>query len=129
MPLETVNNIDDLDQNNPIDDDPVNEGDNHIRNVKLALQKNVGGDDVSTQLKQNDIVALNADANGVQVTGQATVSEAAPVAVEDVSRKDYVDGELAAAVASLQTQIDNILNGTTPFTGVVNGIDWIANGP
>lgn len=129
MPLETVNNIDDLDQNNPIDDDPVNEGDNHIRNVKLALQKNVGGDDVSTQLKQNDIVALNADANGVQVTGQATVSEAAPVAVEDVTRKDYVDGELAAAVASLQTQIDNILNGTTPFTGVVNGIDWIANGP
>ncbi len=80
--------------------------------------------DGAVSLNFNGIVKLaTADFGGFS-TGQHRVSEAAPLVASDLTRKDYVDG----LIADLQTQIDNIINGTTAFTGVVNGVDFIANG-
>ena len=38
MGLEVVNVIEDLDPNWPLGDDPVSQGDDHIRNIKKAVQ-------------------------------------------------------------------------------------------
>ena len=122
MPLEAVATIDDLVATNPIDDDPVDEGDNHIRNVKVALTKNVSGNATSTQLKASDVTVVNADNKGLQVTGQVTASDAAPVNPEELTRKDYVDGLIAA----LQLELDNLINGTTKFTGAQEAPDFTA---
>jgi hypothetical protein len=54
------------------------------------------------------------------------VSVAAPVDVEDLTRKDYVDAEVIAAAATIDSRIDDILNGTTPFTGTVVAPDFQA---
>lgn len=119
MPLEAGNFIDDLNADWPLGTDPVAEGDDHLRLIKRCLKGNVSGDTLGTQLLASAVVALGADGTGSATTGQATASDAAPAAVDDLTRKDYVD----ALIAALQTQIDNIINGTTPFTGdvTVNG--------
>ena len=122
MPLENVSFIDDLVATNPIDDDGVDEGDNHIRNLKVAILKNLGGNATSTQLKQADTTALNADANGAQVTGQVTASDAAPVDPADLTRKDYVDAE----IATLRAELDALIDGTTKFTGAQEAPDFTA---
>lgn len=137
MALEPAfDNINDLVPANPIDDDPVDEGDNHIRGLKQALQGNVTGDALATQLLQAGITALNADDKGAQVTGQVTVSEAAPLNPEELTRKDFVDGEvvtlnqtiatLQTQVDGLQTQLDNLIDGTTKFTGAQEAPDFTA---
>lgn len=149
MALEVVTNIDDLVAANPLFDDPVNEGDNHIQNLKIAVQKNLGGNDLSTQLKAVDVVALNADNKGAQVTGQVTVSDPTPLNPEELTRKDYVDAgdlvlqgqidtndtdittlqgqvsTLEATVISLQAEIDDIKNGFD-FTGPITAPDVTA---
>lgn len=92
MPLEPAfDNIDDLEPANPALDDVVNQGDDHLRGIKKALQGNVAGDALSTQLLQSDVVALNADDRGAQVTGQVTVSDPAPLNPDELTRRDYVD--------------------------------------
>ncbi len=63
-------------------------------------------------------------ARGLSVTDQVTANAAAPTAVNHLTRKDYVD----AQVASLQSQIDNIVSGATAFTGTVTAPDFNATG-
>ena len=63
MPIEQFDNIDDLDPLNPLDDDPVSEGDDHLRGIKNALQANVTGDDVETRLMVAAVIRAFADAN------------------------------------------------------------------
>ena len=58
----------------------------------------------------------------LELTG--LISDAAPVNPDEAARKDYVD----AQIAGLQAQLDDLINGTTPFTGVVSGVDFIATG-
>jgi len=82
-----------------------------VKDGAVALYFN-GGAKISTQT------------DGGETEGQHRATAAAPVGASDLARKDYVDG----LIADLQTQIDNIINGTTAFTGVVNGVDFIANG-
>lgn len=57
MPIESFGNIDDLDPLNPLDDDPVSEGDDHLRGIKESLQGNVSGDDLETRLLVAGLVA------------------------------------------------------------------------
>ncbi len=114
MGLETFGFIDDLNPDFPLSSDPVSEGDDHIRGVKLSVQGSIGGTDGQTTIPFP-----------LSVTGKATVSDEVPVDPGDLTAKSYVD----PLVADLQTQIDNIINGTTAFTGDVNGTDFIANGP
>ena len=123
MALEPAfDNIDDLVATNPAANDPVNEGDDHVRGIKNALKANVSGDAVATQLKAAGLVALNADNKGVQVTGQALVSDPAPLNPGELTRKDYVD----AQIANLQLQLNNLINGTTKFTGAQEAPDFTA---
>lgn len=68
MPLEPdVDNIDDLVQSNPIVTDDVNEGDNHLRIIKRALQGNVSGDDLTTSLLAAGIPMFRVDGVGAAV--------------------------------------------------------------
>ena len=92
MPLEPIfDHIDDLNPGNPIVDDPVNEGDNHLRGIKQALQGNVVGDALTTSLLVGLVAALTVDADGAIVVGQVKVSELLPLDPDDLTRKDYVD--------------------------------------
>ncbi len=102
MPLEpNFDNIDDLVSANPALDDEVNEGDNHIRGVKNALQGNVSGSDLRTALLQQGIEALGVDDKGAQVVGQVTVSDPAPLNPDELTRKDFVDAQTGIAGVGL----------------------------
>ena len=174
MPLEPVDHLDDLVITNPTDTDPVSEGDNHIRNLKIALAAGVTGNadetrllvqgiaralavatgfDIRTTVDQSlEVRLLNSDTTDVGIslemeattgnaairetdgagvpgaafmtmerggglvsTGQHKVTAAAPAAIDDLTRKDYVDG----LIAVLQADIDNIKNGFA-FTGAIS---------
>ena len=102
MPLEPAfDNIDDLEPANPALDDVVNQGDDHLRGIKKALQGNVAGTALVTQLLQQGLIALAVDDKGAQVTGQVTVSDPAPLNPEELTRRDYVDALSVAAGAGL----------------------------
>ncbi len=59
MPFENAEYISELVDTNPVSNDPVNQGDDQIRQVKKSLQANVLGDVVGTQLLVNNLVALD----------------------------------------------------------------------
>ncbi len=102
MPLEPdFDFIDDLDSANPVTDDEVNEGDNHIRGVKNALQGNVRGDALTTALLQAGVDALSVDDKGAQVVGHVTVTDPAPLNPDELTRMDYVDALSVDAGAGL----------------------------
>ena len=52
---------------------------------------------------------------GIQVSGQARVTEAVPTQADDLTRKDYVD----TLVAAVQADLDNVKNGFA-FTGPIS---------
>ncbi len=63
---------------------------------------------------------------GVGITGQAVVSDPAPLNPDELARKDYVDGEIStlntsllAAIAVVQADLDNVKNGFA-FTGAIS---------
>jgi len=115
MPIEAFGNIDDLDPANPLVDDPVSEGDDHMRGLKLSLKGNVTGDNTETRLLAATLVKLLTTDKGVTVTGQVLVSDPAPLNPDELTRKDYVDG----LIASLQAEINDIKNGFA-FTGPIS---------
>ena len=59
MPFENAQYISELVDTNPLSDDPVNQGDDQIRQIKLALQSNVLGTVTETELLVNNLVALS----------------------------------------------------------------------
>ena len=67
MPLEPVTHLDDLVVTNPTDTDPVSEGDNHIRNLKIALAAGVTGDAAETRLLALGVLRLLAVASGADI--------------------------------------------------------------
>ena len=68
MPLEpSFGNIDDLNPDWPLGTDPLAEGDDHIRGIKLSLQGNVTGDATQTRLLTDALVALITTDAGVNV--------------------------------------------------------------
>ncbi|MCK4866470.1 MAG: hypothetical protein KAT39_00365, partial [Alphaproteobacteria bacterium] len=58
MPFENAQYISELVDTNPLSNDPVNQGDDQIRQIKLALQANVLGDATETSLLVNNLAAL-----------------------------------------------------------------------
>ncbi len=58
MPFENAEYISELVDTNPVSNDPVNQGDDQIRQVKKSLQANVLGDVNATQLLVNNLIAL-----------------------------------------------------------------------
>lgn len=69
MPLENFGNIDDLDPANPLVDDPVSEGDDHLRGIKQSLQGNVQGDDTFTALLADGFIRAVVDALAFSIKG------------------------------------------------------------
>ena len=77
MPLEpTFDNIDDLDPANPFADDPVSEGDDHLRGIKKALQANVTGDDLETRLMVASVIRAFVDASRLTAIDELLVKGA-----------------------------------------------------
>ena len=67
MALEPVSFLDDLVVTNPTDTDPVSEGDNHIRNLKIALAAAISADATDVRLLAGGANALEADAAEVRL--------------------------------------------------------------
>lgn len=67
MALEIVADIDDLVPTNPTATDPVSESDDHHRNVKIAILKNLAGDANSTTMKVADAARVIANATGCDI--------------------------------------------------------------
>ena len=77
MALEpNFDNIDDLVPANPLDNDPVDEGDDHLRGIKQALKGNVTGDATVTRLMIG---------NGVTIVGEASVNGQDVIGPNDTS--------------------------------------------
>ena len=93
----------------------------------ISMSRNAG-----VQLFYNNLQAMaTTSAQGISVQGDVVINSAAPTSDNHAARKDYVDGKvngLQPQLDSLQTQINNIINGTTAFTGVVNAPDFNATG-
>ena len=103
MALEPVTNLDDLVVTNPTDTDPVSEGDNHIRNLKVALAANVTGDAVNTRLLSGGALKFQVKADGAEVTGDL----------------DLLVATLLQIITSVDaTQTIRMLNADTPDLGV-----------
>ena len=132
MPLEPdFDNIDDLVPANPATDDEVNEGDNHIRGVKNALQGNVSGSALRTALLQQGVEALGVDDKGAQVVGQVTVTDPAPLNPDELTRADYVDGlvlVLQGLIDQLRIDVDantaQVGLNTASIIDIENGFDF-----
>lgn len=77
MPLEPVDHLDDLVVTNPTDTDPVSEGDNHMRNIKVALAAGVTGNADETRLLANEVATLLAKIGAVDIIGSALTMFAA----------------------------------------------------
>jgi len=73
MPIESFGNINDLDPDNPLVDDPVSEGDDHLRGIKQSLQGNVSGDDTFTALLVGGFAAALVDALAFTVKGAPVI--------------------------------------------------------
>ncbi len=77
MPLEPVDHLYDLVVTNPTDTDPVSEGDNHMRNIKVALAAGVTGNADETRLLANEVATLLAKIGAVDIIGSALTMFAA----------------------------------------------------
>ena len=113
MPIESFGNIDDLDPLNPLVDDPVSEGDDHLRGLKLSLQGNVQGDDTFTALLVAGFIAATIDATALTIKA--------------VTLFDMDDNTIDEAV---QIAMRNLIGGhrliTTPVFGTLQ-IDQLAS--
>ena len=98
MTVETITNgIEDLDPNFPAGTDPVSEGDNHVRNIKTALDlsfPNTSGAWNTT----SEIRASGYDAKDVKIRNVGT-----PTVATDAARKGETDA-LSARVDALEAQ-------------------------
>ncbi len=107
MPLEpSFGNIDDLNPDWPLGTDPLAEGDDHIRGIKLSLQGNVTGDAAQTRLLADAIATVFARAGSVEVIAQAAAS--ARLALRDDTDALNYAVIFAAAVGGLfvDSQVD-----------------------
>ncbi len=114
MPLEPdFDHIDDLDSDNPFPDDPVSEGDDHLRGIKNALQGNVSGDDLETRLLVAGLVAALVDADKLSVLARALIDldNSAEDELTEIAVRNLIGGYRMAVVAATgQLQIDQLDN-------------------
>lgn len=74
MGLETpFDYIDDMDAANPLatNNDPLVQGDDHLRGIKRVVQNHLGGTATVTQLKVNGVVVTDLTANTFKLTAPA----------------------------------------------------------
>ena len=84
MPLEpSFGNIDDLNPDWPLGTDPLAEGYDHIRGVKLSLQGNVTGDAAQTRLLADALIALLTADDGIRVKATNPVQANTLIRMQD----------------------------------------------
>ena len=107
MPLEPqFDNIDDLDPANPLADDPVSEGDDHLRGIKNALRGNVQGDDSFTALLAGGFIQALVDVLSFTVKGP-------PLIDLDSSGADVL------ALLRARNEIGGVSLSVDPVTGTI----------
>jgi len=153
MPLENANFIQQLDKNNPIDTDPIANGDDHLRMIKRCLLNSLAGLqgvlDWDSEIKANDATSnrglttkqqTEAIANAAAAAAAANKLEA-PVALSELSTSlqnkiNNIDDKLEAPVqeSELSTAVQNKLNSQVQvevFQGIryldSNGDNWSAS--
>lgn len=137
MPFEDAKYIDELVDTDPVPNDPVNQGDDQLRQIKLALQANVLGNVDGTQLNVANLPALDIAQPTPEfpVMTLGALSQAAKVKLGNVEGDDVVqlDNAIAAAGIQLRGQAVVIFEGVETgaaamyFTGEV-AIITTANG-
>lgn len=76
MPIESpVNNINELNPANPLLDDPVSEGDDHIRLIKTALTNNFAGIGGNVTATHNELNYLDIAVLGTAAASKALVAD------------------------------------------------------
>lgn len=124
MTVETINNgIEDLDDTLPAGTDPKSEGDNHMRNIKLALGLSFPGSDGAWNTNQI-IRGLGYDAKAAPI-----IDVGAPVNPTDAARKGDVDA-VSAIVIDNTERIDDIEEQVGRFQsfGHYDGINDVLEG-
>lgn len=120
MPFEDAKYIDELVDTDPVPNDPVNQGDDQLRQIKLALQANVNGDVDGTQLLVGNLPALDIAQPGPEfpVMTLGAFSQAAKVRLGNVDGDDgaFLDNVIDAAIVALRGM--NVLEVETFVQGV-----------
>ena len=103
MALEVVTHIDELVATNPTASDPVSEGDDHVRNLKIAVLKNLSGDNNQSALKAADVDRVIANSTGGQIIGTllSLVSAADADLLLQILNSDTPDLGLALKLAAV----------------------------
>ena len=121
MGLETVTHLDDLNVSNPVSGDGLDETDNHLRNIKLALKTdlpNVNGPVNFTPTEANVLAGVT--------PGTAAASKA--VVLDASSKIDVLDMTAwkigGVAVTSIAAEL-NILDGVTATKDELNILDGV----
>lgn len=108
MGLETVSNITDLVSTNPVSNDPKSEGDDHIRNIKVALKTdfaNITAPVTAThvELNYNDIATLGTAEASKTVTCDASKAIIGLTSVSSTAFIGALTGTVTGAVTGSLT--------------------------
>ena len=105
MPFENAQYISELVDTNPLSNDPVNQGDDQIRQIKLALQANVLGDATETSLLVNNLAALLIERITefpIMRMGGETLTEKLALGNVDGDDGVFLDNAIDAAIVALR---------------------------
>lgn len=126
MGLETVSTpakIGELDKNNPASGDPVNRGDDHIRNVKKVIKETFSGIDAEGA----DAVPVTAESAELNILDGATLTtdelnilDGVTATAEEINVLDGISEDLEAADL-------NILDGVTATTDELNYVAGVTS--
>ena len=131
MPFEgQVNYIADLNPVYPQSDDPVSQGDNHIRNIKKAVKDtfpNVDGPVNATDEELNQLAGNNVIGDISDIEGRVSKNEA-DIAKNAADIKTNSDG-IAANAAGIATNAGNIASNDQDIAALDSRIDALENAP
>ena len=124
MPIEgQVNNISDLNPVYPQSDDPVSQGDNHIRNIKKAVKDtfpNVDGPVNATDEELNQLAGNNVIGDISDLEGRVSQNES------DISKNA---SDIATNAAGIATNAGNIASNDQDIAALDGRVDALENAP
>lgn len=131
MPIEgQVNNISDLNPVYPQSDDPVSQGDNHIRNIKKAVKDtfpNVDGPVNATDEELNQLAGNNVIGDISDLEGRVTKNEL------DIQNLGATSGDHAlridANAEGIATNAGNIASNDQDIAALDGRVDALENAP
>ena len=138
MPIEgQVNNISDLNPVYPQSDDPVSQGDNHIRNIKKAVKDtfpNVDGpvnatDEELNQLAGNNVIGDISDLEGRVSQNETDISKNASDINSNAADIATNAAGIATNTANIATNAGNIASNDQDIASLDSRVEALENAP